>query len=166
MENENNRETNLAKERLAQLDSTLDDLLKSYGIPPKTEPNSDVPKLLNLSRLEINKMTAEECSEAAYMVRSFAFNLQKEYNREVTRVQWANAQIDKLVCKEIEQLDKFTKYEQKRALVVNNNTYTYKLQEIVTFASARAQRIQDLADKASDIARAFNEISMSRKRVY
>jgi hypothetical protein len=166
VEDKDNTETNLAKQKLSKLDEILDELLKSYGISPLTSANSDVTQLLSLSRLEVNKMTAEECSEASYMLRSFAFNLQKEYNREIARVHWANEQIDKVVCKEIEQFDKYAKYDQKRALAIANNSYAYRLNEISIYASARARRIESLADKASDIARAFNDISMSRRKVY
>ena len=167
MEAADNTQTNLAKERLKDLDLRLDGILSSYGVLSDATPNADeFGRLLTLSHIELAKLTPEQCSEGAYILRQGAFTLQKEYNRERAREVWANAQIDKTVAEEMGQFDKYMRYEQKRALAIKQNSFAFKLNEIQVYAQSRAIRLESLSDKASDMARALNELSMSRRKVY
>lgn len=166
-EKDNNQTLDLARSRLETLDSKLDELLNSYGVPAKLSPNVDeIGRLLSISHLELKKMTAEECAEATYILRQASFKLRLEFNREVTRRDWANAQIDKAIAQDIQQQDKFMKYEQKRAACISSNSFAFKANELAIYAGARAQRIEGLSDKISDMARALNDLAISRKRVY
>ena len=47
-------------------------------------------KYLQLSRDQIEKLTPDQCSEAALLLSSLAFHIQRSYNREIARINWAD----------------------------------------------------------------------------
>ena len=82
----------LARERLAKLDSVLDEYESSIGLPKFTDNFHDdsAKKYLQLTRDQIEKLTPDQCSEAALLLSGLAFHLQRSYNREIARINWAD----------------------------------------------------------------------------
>ena len=90
---------NPAKEQLEKLDTILDEYESSLGIPKFRDDFHDdsAKQYLQLSRNEIEKLTPEQCAEAALLLASLSFHLQRSYNREIARVNWATTSIKKKV---------------------------------------------------------------------
>ena len=47
-------------------------------------------RYLQLSRDQMEKLTPEQCAEAALLLASLSFHIQRSYNREIARVNWAD----------------------------------------------------------------------------
>ena len=77
----------IARERLAKLDSVLDEYESSLGLPSFTDSFHDdtAKNYLQLTRNQIEKLTPDQCSEAALLLSSLAFHIQRSYNREVAQ---------------------------------------------------------------------------------
>ena len=84
---------NTAKERLDQIDAVLDEYEGKLGIGKYSEDFHDqsVKQYMGMSRQQMEKLTIEECAEAALLLGGFSFYLQRSYNREVARVNWASS---------------------------------------------------------------------------
>ena len=82
----------IARERLAKLDSVLDEYESSLGLPSFNDNFHDdtAKKYLQLTRNQIEKLTPDQCSEAALLLSSLAFHIQRSYNREIARINWAD----------------------------------------------------------------------------
>ena len=72
-----------AKERLEQIDSVLDEYEGKLGIGGYSEDFHDqsVKKYMSMPRQQMEKLTVEECAEAALLLGGFSFYLQRSYNR-------------------------------------------------------------------------------------
>ena len=88
-----------ASERLDALDSVLDEYEKSLGLHKYAEDFHDnsVKSYMGMGRTEMEKLTLEECAEAALILGSFSFHLQRSYNRESARVNWAQSSLKETV---------------------------------------------------------------------
>ena len=90
---------NTAKERLEQIDSVLDEYEGKLGIGGYSEDFHDqsVKNYMSMPRQQMEKLTVEECAEAALLLGGFSFYLQRSYNREIARVNWASSNLKKMV---------------------------------------------------------------------
>ena len=81
-----------AKEQLDKIDSVLDQYECSLGLPKFNDNFYDdtAKRYLQLSRDQMEKLTPEQCAEAALLLASLSFHIQRSYNREIARVNWAD----------------------------------------------------------------------------
>ena len=81
-----------AKEQLDKIDTVLDEYESSLGLPKFNDDFHDdtAKRYLQLSRDQIEKLTPEQCAEAALLLASLSFHIQRSYNREIARVNWAD----------------------------------------------------------------------------
>ena len=94
-----------AKERLDQVEAVLDEYEGKLGIGSYSEDFHDqsVKKYMSMPRQQMEKITVEECAEAALLLGGFSFYLQRSYNREIARVN-GTVSIIKLLKKIVTQL--------------------------------------------------------------
>ena len=92
---------NTAKERLDQIDSVLDEYESNLGLSSYTGDFHDqsVKQYMGMPRQQMEKLTVEECAEAALLLGGFSFYLQRSYNREMARVNWASSNLKKMMFK-------------------------------------------------------------------
>ena len=141
---------NPAKERLEKLDSILDSYESELGIPPykKEFYDDSIQQYLQLSRNQIEKLTPEQCAEAALLLASLSFHLQRSYNREIARVNWA---------------DQYKgSWESQFNQAIKEDTYATKVQQIKRYAQQRGDRLTYLASSIKNISDIFLSVQKSK----
>jgi len=153
----------LAKQQLEKLDSILDEYESSLGISQFRDDLNDesAKKYLRLSRNQIEKLTPDECAEAALLLASLSFHLQRAYNREVARVSWSS-QVLKSTVAGREQSYKGS-WESQFNQAVEEDGYTRKVRSIQRYAQQRADRLTYLASSVKNMADVF--INLQRAKV-
>ena len=155
-----------AKEQLAKLDAVLDEYELSLGLPTFNEGfHEDTAKhYLQLSRNQIENLTPDQCGEAALLLASLSFYLQRSYNREVARVNWADKTLKTCIAGR-EQSYKGS-WESQFNQAVKEDTYTNKIANIKRYAQQRADRINYLSSSIKNVSDIFLSVQKSKATKY
>ena len=155
-----------AKEQLAKLDAVLDEYESSLGLPAFSDNFHDdtAKKYLQMSRNQIEKLTPDQCSEAALLLGSLSFHIQRSYNREVARINWADKTLKTCIAGR-EQAYKGS-WESQFNQAVKEDTYANKISSIKRYAQQRADRITYLSSSIKNISDIFLNVQKSKVTKY
>ena len=156
----------LAKQQLDKIDNVLDEYESSLGLPKFSNEFHDdtAKKYLQLSRDQIEKLTPEQCSEAALLLSSLAFHIQRNYNREIARINWATKTLKKCVAGR-EQSYKGS-WESQFDQAVKEDGYTSKIADIQRYAQQRADRLTYLSSSIKNVSDIFINVQKSKAFKY
>lgn len=157
-------EQNTARDKIYKIDNILDEYEKKSGLSPCKPPGNEdeLQKYLSMDRAELESIQQEKCAEIAYRLNQFGFYIQRLYNREKTRIIWAQQELTNTIAKSVNDYGQFTKHDVKVALIIRENTYAANLQKIIVYAEQRAQRLEFLATSIKYLADGMRDIRMAR----
>ena len=143
---------NTAKERLDQVEAVLDEYEGKLGIGNYSEDFHDqsVKKYMSMPRQQMEKLTVEECAEAALLLGGFSFYLQRSYNREMARVNWAASNLKKMISGREQQYS--GSWDSQYYQAIKEDSYATKLDNIKTYAQQRADRLTYLATSVKNLS--------------
>jgi|TARA_R110002020_G_scaffold117205_3_gene267925 hypothetical protein len=153
---------NTASDQLKKLDSVLDEYERSLGVPKFNDEFHDdsAKRYMALSRAEIEKLTPSECAEAALLLGSLSFHMQRAYNREVARVNWAKQTLRSTVAGR-EQSYRGS-WESQFNQAVDEDGYARKVMQIQKYAQQRADRLTYLASSIKNISEIFLAVQRTK----
>jgi len=129
-----------AKENLEQHIKDIDDYINSHN----TKFSSFREEFLLVADLpmeSLKKLTKDELFDNAYILYSYASYIQDDINRNKIALDWCNDQLEKLVVKHNDSFDKYTKHESKRQIIVQDNNYAAKVDQMRLVAESRLQAL-------------------------
>lgn len=148
--------------------SKLDKLLQQYeegiGLPLAPE-NDEAARLLSLKGEDLRRMNSEECGEGAFLLRQRAYHVQREHNKEVGHANWCKDRIRELVADKVGSIKGFS-YEERRAVAClpANNVAGWKMERLRIAAQLRADRLNFLATRISEMAKSLEDLSYSKRQ--
>ena len=148
--------------RLAELDAILDGYCAVNGIKYGSH-NSEVENYIGMSRIELCKLSGEECGEISYILQAFAFHLQKEINKEQARVNWADNLINLKAADLAQQYNGYS-YEERKKQAISNDDLLRKLEEIRRYAMTRLDRLSYLPARVAKMADSLEQLQYSKRR--
>jgi hypothetical protein len=151
-----------AKERLEAVDRVLDEYEGSLGLPSYTADFHDpsVREYLSMPREQMEKLTVEECAEAALLLGGFSFYLQRSYNREVARVNWCASSIKTMISGRESQYS--GSWDSQYQQAVREDSYASKMNRIKVYAQQRADRITYLANSVRNFSDLFVNLQKAK----
>lgn len=154
---------NTAKERLALVDKVLDEYEEGLGLSLYVTDfhDSSAQHYMGMSRQQMEKITVEECAEAALLLGGLSFHLQRSFNREVARVNWATSSIKTLISGRESQYS--GSWDSQYNQAVKEDTYTTKLNQIKVYAQQRADRLTYLANSVKNLSDLF--VNLQRAKI-
>ena len=154
---------NTAKERLGQIDSVLDEYESNLGLASYSGDFHDqsVKHYMGKPRQQMEKLTVEECAEAALLLGGFSFYLQRSYNREVARVNWASSSLKKMMSGKESQYQ--GAWDSQYYQAVKQDGYACKLDSIRVYAQQRADRLTYLASSVKNLSDLF--VNLQRAKI-
>lgn len=154
---------NQPQERLEHVESVLDEYEGSLGMSQYTDEFHDpsVKNYMSMPRQQMEKLTVEECAEAALLLGGFSFYLQRSYNREVARVNWANSCIKNMLAGRESQYS--GSWDSQYNQAIKEDGYASKLKKIQVYAQQRADRLTYLANSVKNISDLF--VNLQRAKV-
>lgn len=139
----NNGEIKLktANEQLAELRTMVDEFL---GNNNTRFANFKEEFLLaaDLSQENIRALTKDELFENAYILYSYASYIQDEMNMQKIALDWCNDKLDKMVAKNIDEFNPYTKHDMRRQLIVMNDEFANAVDHYRQIAHARVQSLE------------------------
>jgi hypothetical protein len=155
-------EKSQAQINLEKVDKALVEYEKGCGIPD-TKFHNEAEQYLSMTHNQLQKLTAEQCGEAAIVLAQFGFHLQRNYNTEMARVTWADESCKSTVAPALNQY-KAPSFEERKLLAIRDNDYATKIDAIRRWAKVRAERLAYLSGKVEFLARALLDLQQTKRR--
>ena len=154
---------NKPKERLDQIDKVLDEYESSLGLVSYAGDFHDqsVKQYMSMPRQQMEKITVDECAEAALLLGGFSFYLQRSYNREIARVNWASSNLKRMMSGREAQYK--GSWDSQYYQAVREDGYACKLESIKTYAQQRADRLTYLASSVKNLSDLF--VNLQRAKI-
>ncbi len=152
------------EERAEALDNLLAEYEERLGVGAVFHPEGEAEskRLVGMPPSQLHKMTAEECGEAAYTLRQFAYHLQKAANRELARVNWANESIRRVIATIVAHT-RGASAEERRALAIREDDVATKYDVIRVLAQTRIDRLSFLGIRVSEMARSLEALQQTKR---
>lgn len=157
-------EEELATEsRLKDFERDLDNLINSIGITfTKDEVATEA---LNLTYEQLKKMHYQEALILNYKLHQYGLYILSLYNRAENIKNWANHNLNVVVGKEGHNYGStYTKFEERRVMVIAGNSFAKALSDIYLRSSAIATELNGLSLKIEKIAYSLFELSKKREQ--
>ena len=155
---------NPAKEELEKWDKILDEYECSTGLPAFTNSytNDDAKSFLSMDRRQIEQLSPQDCAAAALILNELSFHMQRAFNRENARVNWAENIIKATVANEVQGYKGYS-YAERLEQAIKNNSHAQKLRRIKVYAKQRADRLSFLASNVNNRADIFLAVQRSKR---
>ena len=153
-----------AKEELEKWDKILDEYEISTGLPPFLAQyrNPEATQYMHMARNQIEKLSPQDCASAALILNELSFHIQRAYNREIARVNWAEDTIKTLVAQEVHNYKGYS-YAERLEQAIKNNTHAMKLKKIKVYAKQRSDRLSFLSSNINNRADIFLAVQRSKR---
>lgn len=142
-------------------------LLQSYPEQIKLgvlQPDNETEKLLNLTRADLRRMTAEDCGEAAFILNRMATYIQLQYNQIQADIEWCQQNIDAIISRSVDKYgSQYLPYEYRRNLAIMQDDVAKKLQGIIVQAKLRLTSLSFLATQIHAQARSLENLQQTKR---
>ena len=163
-ESKASRFPNPAKEELEKWDKILDEYESSTGLTPflMAYKNPEATEYMHMNRGHIEKLSPQDCASAALILNELSFHVQRAYNREIARVNWAEDTIKGLVAHEVQNYKGYS-YAERLEQAIRNNSHASKLKRIKIYAKQRSDRLSFLSSNINNRADIFLAVQRSKR---
>jgi len=151
-------------EQMKILDSALDEYESRIGLPLFVEDSTDeteVQKYLSMSREQMERLNLQDCAQAAILLGSFSFHIQRCHNRESARVKWADNRLKALVSGKEQQYK--GSWDSQFNQAVKDDDFARGLLKLKNYAQQRADRLTYLSTSVKNISDLF--VNLQRAKV-
>ena len=148
MENQTNAKTSI-EDKANNWDKILDEYETSLGLPSTQPSHEEVKTYLSYTRQQLEALSPTDCAEVAYVLSQYILFLQREYNKHLARISWANSNIKNIIADKLKQYK--GSYSQQESQAIKENDAARKLSELVLRAQGRADRLQFIANSVKNI---------------
>lgn len=130
-----------ASEKIAEHIQSIDDYIN--GTNTKFSGFREEYLLVaNMSQDDLRKLTQQEAFDAAYLLYGYVTYIQDEINKNKIAYNWCNDQIEKQVVANNDSFSQYTKHEVKRQMIVQDNSYAAKIDQMRIVAESRLQALE------------------------
>lgn len=156
-------ENSIALEQMEKLDRALDEYEGKIGLSIFSEESpheNEVKRYLVMSREQMESLGLEDCAQAAIILGSFSFHVQRCYNREMARVKWADSKIKSIISGKENQYR--GSWDSQWGQAVKENSHAKDLLRLKNYAQQRAERLTYLASSVKNISDLFVNLQRAK----
>lgn len=159
-------ENNLkADQELTASQNRLDEFERSVGSISPENYKPEVEQYFKMSREALQKLSREQCGEAAYELAQYSYWVQQTINRENSKLSWADAQLKVHVGKNSKKYrsEKYISYDEIQHLVIADNSYAHSLFSLKMHAKLRVERLSHLANKIEFMSKTMQSLQYRKE---
>ena len=147
------------------MDERMDEFEAGAGLRKSSlreETENEVAELLTMTPGELRDMDAVACVEAAVILEEFALHIQRAENYQKTRVNWANARIEKMIAPNLHKQPGYS-HEERRAKAISLDDAAMATEQERLNAALRIDRISYLCNRISTMAKRLAELASLKR---
>lgn len=157
-----NGQTDLNPFDVQRIDGLLDEYEKKVGLPSvnfeKLEP---IDSYLTMTRESLDKLAPQDCAEISFILKQHALYIQREQNRQQSRISYAKGMINQVIADE--QSGYSGSWESTREQAIKHNDVAVKLNKIMIYATMRYDRLAFLSKAIVGLADTLVHIQFTKK---
>jgi len=154
-------ETHEPLDRMRRVDQVLDEYEGQIGLSKFQEQSAhNIEPYLQMTRERIEKLTSEDCAEIAVLLGSFSFYLQRCYNRELSRVHWAEDTLKSIIAGREQQYSGSWNSQYHQA--IKEDAYANKMFKLKIYAQQRVDRITFLSTSIKHLCDLLTNLQRAR----
>jgi hypothetical protein len=146
--------------QLGRIDKLLDEYERNLGLPDKSKYEDSAAQYFNMTRTQLEALSAEDCAHGSYILSNLALHIQRTLNRETSRCNWIHRNIKFLVA------DKASQYrgswEQQETQALKDDSVGKKLFILLTENTTRIDRLNYIATNVRQLAEALTNIQKAK----
>ena len=155
--------TDKIDDKLQDIENTCNNYLRTLGVEVRHDPDFDNILQLNIHQLHL--LQEDECGEYAVVAALYSTYLQIEFNKHSRKNKWANHNLDIVIGKYANNYgDKWTKYEEKRGLIICENEYAKKLNEVIKESMVFMESLNFISRKIEAISNTLTELQRTKRK--
>jgi hypothetical protein len=152
------KEESLIQSRLLEYESKLETVTRQL-YPSEIDIDPGVERLLKLTYEELTKMHPDDCSIGGFKLKQYSVYIQQKENRYRNIKNWLKSNLDTVIGKYASNYgNNFTKYEEKKAAIIADNSYAKELNKLYIEYSGYEGELNMVANRISDLAKTLSEI--------
>jgi len=152
-----------AEMNLEQLNKVLDDYDKVHLLNFKC--SNETLKYMELTREELQRMSASDCGEIATLLGNYAAALQKEQNRQQATVDWCEGNLEILTTPKLENYKaNYQTFEERKLLATMGDSYCDALNKLRIKAQVRLSEIRGMSYKVETYIKSLHELQETKRR--
>jgi len=151
-----------AQQRMQEVDDAIASYEEKIGIDKLTGVG-EAENYLNLSGDVLSKFSDEQCGIGAYVLSRYAGFLQKQYNLEKRRENWADANLKVAIADQLGDYA-YCSFEDKLLRAVKDNEYAMKLYKIKVYAEQRATQLFLISSNVQAMSKTLIELQQTKRR--
>tara|TARA_Y100000296_G_C5179860_1_gene263074 strand:- start:5909 stop:6373 length:465 start_codon:yes stop_codon:yes gene_type:complete len=151
------------EEKLNEFLQRVDEWLSLQNLPA-INVNPNIEQTLNLSQVELQSLSAEDCLAMGYELYAYSEFLQHCLSKEKIILDWADNSIWYIVSDKLNQYgDKFTKWQEKYYAAIKENPLASQILKIKNNATSRVTLLDGKSDKIIKMANTLETLSKRRR---
>jgi hypothetical protein len=144
------------------LEISISQLYNRVGLGSSAH-NSNIPKYLELSKEDLEKLSPTDCAEISYLLHRESIYIQKILNTNTATINRLNKKIDYLTINKLEKYNIYLKYEQKRLLAIKDSPELIELYTEVINRQTQNDAIMYIPNLLKNMAESLIEISRNKR---
>jgi hypothetical protein len=154
-----------ADEELTLSQEKLDEFEESIGLVNPVGFKPEVSQYFKMNSAALQKLSREQCGEAAYELAQYSYWVQQTLNRENSKLAWADATLKVHIGKNSKRYrnDKYISYEEVQNLVIADNSYAHSLFSLKMKAKLRIERLSQLATKIEFMSKTMQSLQYRKE---
>jgi hypothetical protein len=150
------------EEILSEFLENIDRYTKSLHLSEVKE-NQNISDLLNFQFSDFEKLTAMECSSAAYQLYAYAEYIETEKAKQKNILDWAESSIWFIISGTLDQYgDKFTKWQVKYYPAIKENPLASEILKIKNYAESKVKILEGKCERVMKMADVLNNLSRKK----
>lgn len=151
------------KSQIDKLNKLLDEYDVKINMHKITNQYNDIDQYLNMSKKQLESLTAEDCAVISAYLSLYALYIQKEHNRESAKVAWTESNLRWVIGREIANVQGYS-FEERRLQVIQENIAALKLDQLRTLAQARVNELNYISTKIEYISKSLSNLERAKSR--
>lgn len=151
------------EEKLNEFLQRADEWLSLQNLPA-INVNPNIEQTLNLSQVELQSLSAEDCLAMGYELYAYSEFLQHCLSKEKIILDWADGSIWYIISDKLNQYgDKFTKWQEKYYSAIKENPLASQILKIKNNATCRVTLLDGKSEKIIKMANMLETLSKRRR---
>jgi len=152
--------------KIAKLEETLNEYDKKFALS-KIAVNPEIELILSLTNENIKALPINDCLSYSFLLAQFSLSIQKEVNRQNAKLKWLENELSSIVAKNFNNYgDKYTKFEVKTSLIINDNEYAKAINEYILDSKIKIEELNFISSSANKLSEILKESAKVKKAEY
>lgn len=122
----------------------------------------EIWEYIRLNREQMQKLSANDCAEIAFILRQQALFVQMKLNKITACTKSIMYDMDMMIAPQLREYDKFVKYEERRLLATRENDVLIKMSAQLNDLEQKKEALEYVGQRLENMSMSMNDIRRTK----